>query len=66
MYTNIACAGNEICNCQNNDDVWGEDDGWLTDKEDLPVTAIYVFNTGGNDEFAEVTLGPLTCWGLKN
>ena len=60
----LACADNMICNCEKNDKVWRQDDGWLTDKEDLPVTAISVSDTGHNKEKARITLGPLTCWGL--
>ena len=45
---------------------WRRDGGWLTDKEDLPVTAIHLGDTGDSYEKANVTLGPLTCWGLQN
>ena len=62
----LECAGNKICNCEKNDNVWRQDDGWLTDKEDLPVTAISVSDTGSSIEKATVTLGPLTCWGRLN
>jgi len=33
------CA-NGTCNCDINDDVWREDSGFLSYKEDLPVTAL--------------------------
>ena len=60
----IECAGNVICNCEKNDNEWRQDDGWLIDKEDLPVTAISVRDTGDDNEEAKITLGPLTCWGV--
>ena len=61
-----AGTGNNICNCEMNDEQWRQDYGWLTDKEDLPVTAISVSDTGGRSEEAHITLGKLTCWGLQN
>ena len=53
-----------------NDNTWRQDDGWLMDKCDLPVTAISVSDTtydesNKHDELAIVTLGPITCWGSK-
>ena len=35
-----SCAENRNCNCDANDDVWREDSGSLTSKEDLPVISL--------------------------
>lgn len=35
-----------LCNCDANDDVWRYDEGYLTDKYDLPVTAVHAGDTG--------------------
>ena len=54
------------CNCEKNDNKWRQDGGWLTDKNDLPVTAISVGDTRDSGEAAKITLGPLICWGLAD
>ncbi|XP_028402988.1 neurexin-4-like [Dendronephthya gigantea] len=62
-----SCAGGEICNCENNDAVWREDSGYLTDKNTLPVTELRFGDAGYDDvryfnELGYHTLGKLRCW----
>lgn len=41
------CANPELlCNCDANDNVWRHDEGDLTFKQDLPVTAFVAGDTG--------------------
>ena len=55
------CAGTgKFCNCDNKDRIWQVDEGYLTDKNALPVTAL-VFNS--KSERSDFTVGPLECWG---
>ena len=51
------------CNCDQNDSIWAEDSGDLTDKDTLPVTELRLGDTGANDEIGYHTLGALRCWG---
>ena len=56
----------EVCNCDQNDNIWTEDSGDLTDKDALPVTELRIGDTGtkhGDDEIGYHTLGALRCWG---
>ena len=58
------------CNCDSNDYVWRYDDGYLTDKEMLPVTKLHFGDTGAEPSEAMpsmfekgfYTLGPLECF----
>ncbi|XP_063306642.1 uncharacterized protein LOC134607967 isoform X2 [Pelobates fuscus] len=56
----------KICNCDSNDHVWRTDDGFLRDKEALPVQAVHF---GDTDEFpvemAYHTIGKLRCRGQE-
>ncbi|XP_006817817.1 uncharacterized protein LOC100377028 [Saccoglossus kowalevskii] len=54
-------ALNIKCNCDNNDNKWRTDEGYLTDKTVLPVTALQFGDSGDNTEEGYHTLGPLTC-----
>jgi hypothetical protein len=36
----------KLCNCDSNDDEWRFDEGWLTYKDDLPVTYFHAGDTG--------------------
>ena len=56
------------CNCNQNNNIWTEDSGDLTDKDTLPVTELRFGDTGGtsgteDEEIGYHTLGPLRCWG---
>ncbi|CAH1272550.1 NOTCH2 [Branchiostoma lanceolatum] len=60
------CADDSpTCNCDNNDNVWREDSGWLTDKNSLPVMQLNFGDTGDAGEDAFHTLGRFTCEGTK-
>ena len=56
---------NGKCNCDQNDDKWRFDEGYLTDKETLPVTRMYFGDTGSVSEVGYHTLGKLICYGTK-
>lgn len=44
---NSTCASEDLlCNCDQNDNIWRFDDGDLTFKQDLPVTAFVAGDTG--------------------
>ncbi len=49
------------CNCASNDYAWRIDEGFITKKDDLPVTAINVGDTGGSHERFKHTVAELTC-----
>ena len=50
----------KFCNCDNKAREWQVDEGYLTDKNTLPVTALE-FNA--KSEGSDFTVGPLECWG---
>ena len=50
----------KFCNCDNKVKIWQVDEGHLTDKNTLPVTALE-FNA--KSERSDFTVGPLDCWG---
>ena len=61
-----SCAGGGQCNCDNNDEAWREDSGYLTDKNTLPVTELRHGDTTTYHSVGESgyhTLGKLKCWG---
>ena len=53
-----------FCNCHSNDNVWRFDEGYLTDRNVLPVSKLYFGDTGAG-EAGYNTLGNLTCYGKK-
>ncbi|KAI8482796.1 hypothetical protein Bbelb_394580 [Branchiostoma belcheri] len=55
-----ACSGR--CYCDNNDRTWREDSGYLTYKNDLPVTQLRFGDTGSSKEQGYHTLGKLICY----
>ncbi|XP_071827139.1 macrophage mannose receptor 1-like isoform X2 [Apostichopus japonicus] len=57
------CVNGKICQCSNNDQTWRTDDGYLTYKDDLPVTKINFGDTGDSSEEGYITLGSLYCKG---
>ncbi|XP_078603491.1 uncharacterized protein LOC144877475 isoform X1 [Branchiostoma floridae x Branchiostoma japonicum] len=60
------CADdNPSCNCDNNDNVWREDFGWITDKHNLPVMQLNFGDTGDAGEEAFHTLGRFECEGTS-
>ena len=54
-----------VCNCNSNDNVWRFDEGYLTDRNVLPVSKLYFGDTGDESEAGYHTLGKLTCYGKK-
>ena len=50
----------KFCNCDNKAKIWQVDEGYLTDKSTLPVTALEFNAKSGRSDF---TVGPLECWG---
>lgn len=50
------------CNCDSRDTVWRVDDGYLNDKNSLPVIRL-LFHSKSAESFYK--LGPLECWGMK-
>ena len=55
-----SCAG-QRCNCDYNDDAWREDEGYLTDKENLPIAEVRFGDAGDTGEVGYHTVGPLIC-----
>ena len=54
------------CNCDQNENIWTEDSGDLTDKDTLPVIELRFGDTRtytGYDEIGYHTLGALRCCG---
>ena len=49
------------CNCDKNDYVWRYDEGYITDKQRLPLTEVRLGDTGHANEFGKFTVGPLEC-----
>ncbi|MBN3319749.1 NRX4 protein, partial [Atractosteus spatula] len=53
-----------LCNCDSNDHVWRMDEGFLRDKNSLPVKAVHFGDTKDAPlEMAFHTVGKLTCKG---
>ena len=64
--TCISQSESKVCNCDQNEDFWTEDSGYLMDKSTLPVTELRFGDTGttrGLNEIGYHTLGKLQCWG---
>ena len=65
--TDSCVVKGKLCNCDQNNNIWTEDSGGLTDKDTLPVTELRFGDTGttkeGDDEIGYHTLGALRCWG---
>ncbi|XP_077984091.1 uncharacterized protein LOC144438793 [Glandiceps talaboti] len=58
------CANSvATCNCDNNDNVWREDSGTISDKDYLPVTKVAFGDTGDVSESGYHTVGALYCEG---
>ena len=50
-----------LCNCYANDNVWRYDEGYVTDKQRLPLTEVRLGDTGGWAEYGKHTIGPMIC-----
>ena len=55
--TTNSCVAKVNCNCNINDNKGGEDSGYLTDKNTLPVTELRLSDTGDSYEIGYHTLG---------
>ncbi|CAK8671408.1 unnamed protein product [Clavelina lepadiformis] len=54
------------CNCDNYDNDISSDEGYLTDKDTLPVTGMQFGDLDGSSEAGWHTLGPLRCTGRNH
>ena len=64
--TCISQSETKKCNCDQNEDLWTGDSGYLADKSTLPVSELRFGDTGKLNEYNEIgyhTLGKLQCWG---
>ncbi|KAM4705056.1 uncharacterized protein WCC33_009902 [Rhinophrynus dorsalis] len=62
--TGTCSSPDKLCNCDNNDNIWRTDDGFLRDKEALPVQAVHFGDTNEFPlEMAYHTIGKLRCRG---
>ena len=52
------------CNCDTEDGSWHADEGFLSDKNTLPVTKLRFGDTKDDDSEGRYTLGPLECRGI--
>ena len=52
------------CNCDTEDGSWHTDEGFLSDKNTLPVTKLRFGDTKDGDSEGRYTLGPLECRGI--
>ena len=59
-----SCPGGWKCNCDQNDETWRGDSGYLTDKNTLPVSEMR-FGDADDPSYESGfhTLGKLRCWG---
>ena len=58
------CTCSLTRSCDQNDQKWREDSGFLTIKSHLPVKQLRFGDTGGRHEKGYHTLGKLECYGL--
>ncbi|XP_065054059.1 uncharacterized protein LOC135682899 isoform X3 [Rhopilema esculentum] len=59
--TNSCLASTKKCNCDANSDTLTFDEGYVTFKDDLPITKIQWGDTGASSEYAFHTIGKLEC-----
>ena len=56
-------SGMELCNCDENDNVWRIDSGLFTTLSEFPVKEVSLGDLGSPDEAAQVVLHPMLCTG---
>ncbi|VDI73660.1 Hypothetical predicted protein [Mytilus galloprovincialis] len=54
---------NVLCNCDINDNIWRSDEGYVTNKDALPIVAFFAGDTGSSVEKGEHFIGPIECYG---
>ena len=52
----------KMCNCHSYDMFWRSDEGYITDRDALPVSKLYFGDTDGGGEMGYHTLGKVTCY----
>ena len=52
------------CNCDSNSVTPMLDDGYINDKNQLPIYSFHAGDTGSEYERGYATIGPLICYGL--
>jgi len=63
--SNSCLDSSKHCNCDKNDEsVWTADEGYLTNKDQLPVSMLKFGDTDGSHEAGFYKLGPVQCNGL--
>ena len=62
--TNTCAHPRLSCNCDNDDPVWREDSGLLTEKTHLPVKQLRFGDTSASNDQGYHTLGKLKCYGI--
>ena len=60
-----SCLSGLDCNCDDRQQWFREDSGFLNDINTLPVTELWLGDTDAVDEFGFHSLGKLRCWGEK-
>ncbi|XP_031574453.1 contactin-associated protein-like 2 [Actinia tenebrosa] len=59
---NLCTNPSKFCNCDIRDNEWRMDDGYLEEKDLLPVTSVMFHEKSAKSKFV---LGQLECWGKK-
>nr|NP_001231944.1 caspr5 protein isoform 1-like precursor [Ciona intestinalis]AAP91761.1 caspr5 protein isoform 1-like [Ciona intestinalis] len=63
--TNTCAKEERTCNCDNNRITDHIDEGWITEKSDLPITALQFGDLQEDNERLWHTMGPLECFGTS-
>ncbi len=64
---NDTCADtSKLCNCDKNDNVIRTDEGYVTQKSDLPITSITTGETGHSGEYKEYMIGDVECFSTNS
>ena len=58
---NSCAKPGRLCNCDTNDNIWRFDEGYITDKQRLPLTEVRLGDTGHADEYGKFIIGQLEC-----
>ena len=58
---NSCATSGHLCNCDTNDYTWRFDEGYITDKQRLPLTEVRLGDTGAAVEYGKFIIGQLEC-----